>query len=666
MPRKPAPKPRRAKPTIDTHAVIAGLFVNPPDGPEALRDRLAGVDPALARELLLDELADTDIDVFEAQLAGLALILVGVEPVVDVVVERVLDPSTREAQLIALATTLQGLEPRALEELLKATPELALRVFAAQLIMLLTRVQLDPRAARDVTGAVKSIPADDRAEYLRLVEATRARAGVRASDLYRDALGDPSLATDDDARELMLSAVVGDADADGAALLARLRDGAKGRLRDAFHRALVRLETARAARGPGALAEGVAAFASNPDGQGAVVCFLTTPNPDGTLTLVNLCVRLSEGVRDGYVDPRATAATRDAAIAHFNDEGSIELIPAPPGEVARLVAEAAERSRAQGLAIPEHSRRSVELFARVAPAEGPPLPPAHPAPRDFLEEAFDAPRFESWFFDDGDLDRFGADTGDDDADLATLARSPARERLVAMARYMARWSLWRGDEASAARWVAVADDVERDFARSDLARLMLTGSLASDDEIDDEVEAAPRAADRAPLADTPLSGIALQSFAHRFPEVAQREARTMTFDGRGPVPAGTYLLDEFYCADPTCDCERVMLMARSLDRGEAVATVSYAFNPQSEWNDGVPQIYLDPLHPRAPYAEEILEVLRGTLSRDRAWRDRLRSHYDMVKRSVAPKPLLRVGPKVGANDPCPCGSGKKYKKCCRP
>lgn len=24
----------------------------------------------------------------------------------------------------------------------------------------------------------------------------------------------------------------------------------------------------------------------------------------------------------------------------------------------------------------------------------------------------------------------------------------------------------------------------------------------------------------------------------------------------------------------------------------------------------------------------------------------------------------RVGEKVGRNDPCPCGSGKKYKKCC--
>jgi len=26
--------------------------------------------------------------------------------------------------------------------------------------------------------------------------------------------------------------------------------------------------------------------------------------------------------------------------------------------------------------------------------------------------------------------------------------------------------------------------------------------------------------------------------------------------------------------------------------------------------------------------------------------------------------VVRQGPKAGRNDPCPCGSGKKYKKCC--
>ena len=32
--------------------------------------------------------------------------------------------------------------------------------------------------------------------------------------------------------------------------------------------------------------------------------------------------------------------------------------------------------------------------------------------------------------------------------------------------------------------------------------------------------------------------------------------------------------------------------------------------------------------------------------------------------AVAAKPIVRDEVKVGRNDPCPCGSGKKYKKCC--
>ena len=31
---------------------------------------------------------------------------------------------------------------------------------------------------------------------------------------------------------------------------------------------------------------------------------------------------------------------------------------------------------------------------------------------------------------------------------------------------------------------------------------------------------------------------------------------------------------------------------------------------------------------------------------------------------VPEKPIVREQPKVGRNDLCPCGSGKKYKKCC--
>ncbi len=31
---------------------------------------------------------------------------------------------------------------------------------------------------------------------------------------------------------------------------------------------------------------------------------------------------------------------------------------------------------------------------------------------------------------------------------------------------------------------------------------------------------------------------------------------------------------------------------------------------------------------------------------------------------IGETPIVREEPKIGRNDPCPCGSGKKYKKCC--
>lgn len=35
-------------------------------------------------------------------------------------------------------------------------------------------------------------------------------------------------------------------------------------------------------------------------------------------------------------------------------------------------------------------------------------------------------------------------------------------------------------------------------------------------------------------------------------------------------------------------------------------------------------------------------------------------------RRAPPAPVRRSSPKVGRNDPCPCGSGAKFKKCCAP
>jgi SEC-C motif-containing protein len=50
---------------------------------------------------------------------------------------------------------------------------------------------------------------------------------------------------------------------------------------------------------------------------------------------------------------------------------------------------------------------------------------------------------------------------------------------------------------------------------------------------------------------------------------------------------------------------------------------------------------------------EVAEFARA----DGAW------HF-VEGRPAVKKPVVREEPKVGRNDPCPCGSGKKYKRCC--
>jgi SWIM/SEC-C metal-binding protein len=35
-----------------------------------------------------------------------------------------------------------------------------------------------------------------------------------------------------------------------------------------------------------------------------------------------------------------------------------------------------------------------------------------------------------------------------------------------------------------------------------------------------------------------------------------------------------------------------------------------------------------------------------------------------IERAIAAREPARAAPKIGRNDPCPCGSGKKFKRCC--
>jgi uncharacterized protein YecA (UPF0149 family) len=46
------------------------------------------------------------------------------------------------------------------------------------------------------------------------------------------------------------------------------------------------------------------------------------------------------------------------------------------------------------------------------------------------------------------------------------------------------------------------------------------------------------------------------------------------------------------------------------------------------------------------------------------WLEERRKAEEAVYRRQEAYASLHAAIKVGRNDPCPCGSGKKYKKCC--
>lgn len=44
--------------------------------------------------------------------------------------------------------------------------------------------------------------------------------------------------------------------------------------------------------------------------------------------------------------------------------------------------------------------------------------------------------------------------------------------------------------------------------------------------------------------------------------------------------------------------------------------------------------------------------------------ERIKSRGIVISDGLSEQPYVRAGKKIGRNDPCPCGSGKKYKNCC--
>lgn len=91
---------------------------------------------------------------------------------------------------------------------------------------------------------------------------------------------------------------------------------------------------------------------------------------------------------------------------------------------------------------------------------------------------------------------------------------------------------------------------------------------------------------------------------------------------------------------------------------------------EGDWEDVAIRLGLQThrAQPRRPHSLRFFrEQLQAPLDDEDVFDDELVRDDEPVHFEVAePRAPIRSGPKIGRNDPCPCGSGKKFKKCCGP
>ena len=186
----------------------------------------------------------------------------------------------------------------------------------------------------------------------------------------------------------------------------------------------------------------------------------------------------------------------------------------------------------------------------------------------------------------------------------------------------------------------------------------------------------------------------MRPFISEFRKLAEKETRVvkvLTRDSGLGLPVDEYAFIDHYCDEKDCDCRRVMISVYGDKAEKVVATISMGFD--SEEDEAGP--YLDPLNIQSKYSQQAFDLFLRIINEDPAYLARLQRHYVMFREKVtgrkyqgrpfevpgsvvrkakmpsfalptlsAPKTVVTGRQKLGRNDPCPCGSGKKYKKCC--
>ena len=170
-------------------------------------------------------------------------------------------------------------------------------------------------------------------------------------------------------------------------------------------------------------------------------------------------------------------------------------------------------------------------------------------------------------------------------------------------------------------------------------------------------------------------------FYGRFPEIAEKETRSIIAINDPDLPNDQYGLIEAYCDEPDCDCRRVFFNITSWRTNRTHAVIAYGWESAkyyAKWyGENNPEIIkelqgpiLNLASPQSNLAPALLDKVTYVL-KDTNYLQRIKRHYKMFRDSVDNKEsgksnIIKFEPKkkIQRNSPCPCGSGKKYKKCC--
>ena len=123
------------------------------------------------------------------------------------------------------------------------------------------------------------------------------------------------------------------------------------------------------------------------------------------------------------------------------------------------------------------------------------------------------------------------------------------------------------------------------------------------------------------------------------------------------------MLDEQYCLRSGCDCDRVVVCFFNtkdyVSQGNSsMITVLYrtgkidSVEPSEGFTQTPKELWLH-------FMEKYPDILNKFAKRHK----QLAKLYSEYRRRTLPVATKKIET-PGRNEPCPCGSGKKYKKCC--